>query len=207
MLTYEPRNVIRLIPILTSLVLSSCQTPSRPQAPLNSERIEAKFGSYGIEVLESNPIRISNLYSTHGGKKICRTFAVVEFSKDIPSGLARPLSEILAGASLGATLKTAWWKITKHHLYLDEIASGKRFRTLAHLPANFAGELAVRIYQLNVSKEGPEIAFATIAEVHHPEYLTIDDLKPFAVGSTTPNTKEQKRIDQLLATAYTELAN
>src|SRR5690606_34722880 len=47
---------------------------------LNSERIERRFGSYGIDVLQSDGrYRVSNLYSVHDGAKICRTFAVVAY--------------------------------------------------------------------------------------------------------------------------------
>src|SRR5262245_52025727 len=47
---------------------------------LNSERIAAKFGSYGIEVLEqTDGTRVSNLYSGTGAEKICRTFAAVRY--------------------------------------------------------------------------------------------------------------------------------
>ena len=52
---------------------------------LNSERIAAEFGSYGVDVLEQDEhVRVSNLFSGSAENKICRTFAVVRFGS--PSG-------------------------------------------------------------------------------------------------------------------------
>jgi hypothetical protein len=53
------------------------QPPAREL--LNSERIAAAFGSYGVEVVaQDDTLRISNLYSTEAGVTTCRTFATVD---------------------------------------------------------------------------------------------------------------------------------
>ena len=81
-----------LIPALLLLFAAvACESDPSPEANttakvtieelrplLNSERIERKFGSYGIDVLRNDDaVRMSNLYSLRDGEKICRTFAVV----------------------------------------------------------------------------------------------------------------------------------
>ena len=58
------------------------QTPGQPAGRelLNSERIAAAFGSYGVEVLEQDEqVRVSNLFSGAGQDKTCRTFAIVRY--------------------------------------------------------------------------------------------------------------------------------
>ena len=51
---------------------------------LNSDRIEQRFGSYGIEVLASEAgLRRSNLFSYEGDTAICRTYAVVQFAEPL----------------------------------------------------------------------------------------------------------------------------
>ena len=48
------------------------------RALLNSERIEQRFGSYGITVLEQSDLtRVSNLYTLEEERETCRTFAIV----------------------------------------------------------------------------------------------------------------------------------
>src|ERR1044072_7114553 len=77
---------------------------------LNSERIEAKFGSYGIEVLEQNALRrVSNLYSGSGGEKPCRSSAVVPSPPQIDEAVATEHAAVLAGGSLGAVFVAAGW--------------------------------------------------------------------------------------------------
>ena len=61
---------------LVAQLHASAQAPVREL--LNSERIAATFGSYGVEVLEQNgAVRVSNLFSGEGEERVTRTFAVV----------------------------------------------------------------------------------------------------------------------------------
>lgn len=60
------------------------QAASILKQKLNSDRIKFLFGSYGVDPLNIQSSvfpnsRISNLHSTHDGKKIMRTLAVVNF--------------------------------------------------------------------------------------------------------------------------------
>ncbi len=91
-----------------ALLILSCARPSavalRPL--LNSERIERVFGSYGLEVLESDgQIRLSSLYSLEGRRRVCRTFAMVLFPAEIDPRIAAEQAEIAAGGSIGAVFK------------------------------------------------------------------------------------------------------
>jgi len=70
---------------------------------LNSERIAARFGNYGIEVLAGDSReRVSNLYSEANGERTCRTFAVVRYPAAIDSAVAAEHDEIVRGGSIGA---------------------------------------------------------------------------------------------------------
>ena len=68
----------------------------------NSERIRLKFGSYGIEVLESGQgIRVSNLYSIKDGVRTNRTFAVVAYPDVIEPEFSEEHDAIINGQSIG----------------------------------------------------------------------------------------------------------
>jgi len=180
--------MIRILSYTILIALCGCELACRKAEPLrdyealrlllNSERIERIFGSYGIEVLEKNPIRVSNLYSQESGVRVCRTLAIVIFSDSIPDELALAYQEITQGSSLGATLKKAGWTIEKRHQFFGEISAGNRFRELAHLDADENdGDYAIHLYALWAAKEDSRHHFSTIAEIHHPQYLTLKDLK------------------------------
>jgi hypothetical protein len=70
---------------------------------LNSERIEERFGSYGIEVLSDQPaMRRSALFSGDDSDKTCRTYAVVRFVDAPDSQIDSEHEQVLAGDSIGA---------------------------------------------------------------------------------------------------------
>ncbi len=173
---------------------SSCKRVSAPPSLdelrplLNSERIERIFGSYGIEVLEREPYRVSNLYSQDNEKRICRTLAIVMFSDSIPEELSASYQEIQQGASLGATLKKMGWTVEKRHQYFGEIQVGKQFRELAGL-GHESDETtsALHIYALWAAKGNARHLFSTIAEVHNPQYLSLVDLKEIYVSELEGN--------------------
>ena len=147
---------------------------SRPL--LNSERIAQEFGSYGIAILESDDsVRVSNLYSLHGQTKICRTYAVVHYLYDIDAEVSAEHSAILSGQSIGAVFTRRGWAIEKVNRYFGELpASGK----VADLMGGIVLQpLAAHIYDLVVSREGISLTYATIAEIHHPDYLSIMELR------------------------------
>ena len=141
---------------------------------LNSERIAAAFGSYGIEVLEQPAgQRVSNLYSGAGDEKTCRTFAVVRFERIDPRVSAEHAA-IVAGGSMGAVFVAAGWEVRKTHLAYSEIRATPRLASLMRIAER--RQLAMHIYALDVAKDGQTIAYATLVEIHHPDYLTREDL-------------------------------
>lgn len=146
-------------------------------APLNSERIRQQFGSYGIEVLQQDEaLRVSNLYSTEAGQRICRTLAIVKTAAPIPTELAKAHAEIVAGGSIGAVLSRNGWQVDKRRLEIApmKVAVESRAATLMQLSAPAA--LAIELYELLVQRDELSLAYAVIAEIHHPDYLTLDQL-------------------------------
>jgi hypothetical protein len=142
---------------------------------LNSERIEATFGSYGIEVLQQNAlVRVSNLFSGAEDDKTCRTFAVVRYPLQLDPAVSAEHAEIVAGGSIGAVFASHGWEVRKTHLSYSEMHATPRLASLMRI-AEFK-TLAMDIYALDVAKDGQVIDYVTIVEIHHPAYLTSEDL-------------------------------
>mgnify|MGYP001814186675 FL=1 len=142
---------------------------------LNSERIEQVFGSYGLEVMSSAPtLRVSKLYSTEDGRETCRTFAVVAYPRETNGAIAAEHSAILEGGSIGATFAAAGWHVSKVHLYFGELPSTAKVEAL--MGGIERSRLAVHVYALRVSRRGVDIDYASIVEVHHPDYLDVASL-------------------------------
>jgi hypothetical protein len=146
---------------------------------LNSERIERRFGSSGLEVLEvAGPIRVANLYSDEGGRRVCRTFAVTRLPEEVDPRVAAEHERVLAGGSIGAVFAASGWTIGKHHDVVAEIPpprAGDRVAQLMDLSR--PPPLAATVYRFTVSRDGASVDYATIAEVYHPDYLRLDDLR------------------------------
>jgi hypothetical protein len=174
---------------------SFAQAPAREL--LNSERIAEAFGSYGIEVLSNDRAeRVSRLFSVHDGVRICRTFAVVIYPDDLAPALAREHAVILAGGSIGSTFADAGWAVLKAHRYFGELPSTAGLR--ASMRVTEAGPLAVHVYTLSVARDGIDHDYATIAEVHHPDYLDLPDLYAiYGAGSSLPTPRDPE-IDRVL---------
>ena len=180
----------------TTLTFSkSTENPSGPPIPLNSERIKSQFGSYGIEILKQTPkVRISNLYSHHDGERICRTLAVVHFAETIPQTLRREHDRIVKGESLGAVLKQAGWRITKSTIHIRLMAlDGFQLLSERLMKAPRTRVLAVHHYDLSVNRSGQRIHYATITEIHHPDYLTTSKLQRIYKPSSA---EEEVRPDE-----------
>lgn len=148
---------------------------------LNSERIEERFGSYGIEVLDSEPgMRRSNLYSLNGGVPVCRTYAVVQFTDGQNPMIGAEHAQILAGDSIGAIFKANGWAIHKQTLHVgtvelgNELDGGQQIVAMMRLPE--PRTVAMHAYRLILKKDGQAVDYGIIVEVHHPEYLAIDEL-------------------------------
>lgn len=162
-------------PAVLAAALSACAV--QPEL-LNSERIEQRFGSYGIEVLEqTSSVRRSSLYTTSDGTTTCRTYAVVEFADATITDISAAHQNILAGESIGTTFKTAGWQINKETIYVGELAIDNPQHPIGLLmrlegPAN----LGLHAYRLMLDKGVRSIHYATIIETHHPDYLVAADL-------------------------------
>ena len=164
-----------LSPIVFAAALSACAV--EPEA-LNSERIEQRFGSYGVDVLQySAGIRRSSLYSVAGDERICRTYAVVRFRDENIAGVTSEHAEVLAGQSIGATFKASGWHIQKTTLYVGALELQADQHPIARLMHLRQGtELAMHAYQLVLEQGDQSIDYATIVEVHHPDYLSPAEL-------------------------------
>lgn len=160
--------------------LSACVVESEQ---LNSERIQQQFGSYGLEILSSKDgVRRSNLYSVAGDRRICRTYAVVQFD-DVPESIIdREHAEILAGQSIGAIFKQNGWEIFKETRYVGAHRFDRDEHPVYALMAlDEAPELAMHVYRLLLKKESQIIEYATIIELHHPDYLDLEALEALFV--------------------------
>jgi hypothetical protein len=143
---------------------------------LNSERIAAIFGTYGIEVLDQDQaVRVSNLYSfPRAGDRTCRTFAVVQYAPSMDPAISAEHAAIVAGGSIGAVFAAGGWEVRKKHLRYDEIPATAKLASLMRIAVNTP--LAEHVYAFDVVKDGRAIEYAAIVEIHHPSYLRLADL-------------------------------
>lgn len=141
---------------------------------LNSERIREQFGTYGVEVLQADAgRRVSSLYSEDPDTgRICRTFALVEFAVPVAPQVLAEHERIVAGQSIGQVFVDAGWKIDKVNLFIGESSASEHGFPLDELMQIDAREsLATHRYTFVVESGGRRIEYATITEVHHPDYL------------------------------------
>jgi len=158
-------------PSVLAAILSACATES---VVLNSERIEKRFGSYGIQVLASEEgLRRSSLFSYDGDTATCRTYAVVQFVEQPDDRYDDAHASVLAGESIGATFKESGWEIQKNTLYVGSVRLPQTPTQVGELMRlSGAHDLALHVYQLMLVQDDLELEYATILEAHHPEYLT-----------------------------------
>jgi len=169
---------------------------------LNSERIEAQYGSYGIDVIAfSDGVRYSNLYSGEGDLKTCRTYAVVRFDEPGLDSVDAEHAAILAGGSIGATFKAHGWQVYKETRHVGTLRlPGDEHRVQAFMHIEPGAELALHVYRLLVQKSGRTVEYATIVELHHPDYLDRQALARHYLVDT-PAALDRSELDEL-----TELA-
>ena len=189
-------------PSVLAAVLSAAATES---VILNSDRIEKRFGSYGIDVLASEAgLRRSSLFSLDGDTATCRTYAVVEFVERPDERYDDAHAKILAGDSIGATFKESGWNICKSTLYVGTIRLPESSTEIGQLMRLTGGyDLAVHVYQLVLVRDETSLEYATIMEVHHPEYLTAAELRDIfdeQSGSTLPSAELDRLAGLVFAT-------
>jgi hypothetical protein len=171
--------------VVLAAALSACSL--QPEL-LNSERIEQRFGSYGIEVLSQNAqVRRSNLYSGSGATQTCRTYAVVSFADPATAQLGQAHQAVMAGESIGSTFQAAGWQIHKINSYIGSLQlpdANHEIGKLMHLESE--ATLGIHAYELMLHKGKDAVHYATIIEAHHPDYLDaaeLRDLYPLDRGS------------------------
>jgi len=146
-----------------------------PREALNSERIAAAFGSYGIEVLEQDEgVRVSDLFSVTAGERTCRTFAIVRYPSRMDPAVSAEHAAVRAGGSIGAVFAAQGWEVRKTHLSYAERPASARLASLMRIDAGTV--LAEHVYVLDVVKGGRTIEYAALVEIHHPDYLDVGDL-------------------------------
>lgn len=165
-----------LFRLAVALLISSC-TASGPL--LNSDRIEERFGSYGVDVLSQNEDkRISNLYSLHGSDRVTRTYAIVEYLHAPRADYRNEHATVLSGGSIGRTFRLTGWSIRKQNLFIDELEVPPTYRLLGNLMhIELPAILAVHQYLLVISNEERSFSYARITEIHHPDFLALYDLQ------------------------------
>ena len=152
---------------LTTLSVSA-EEPSR----LNSDQITQRFGSYAVEVMsQSESLRLANLYSTHDGVKICRTLALTAFQLPVAEDLMEADAAIREGASIGATLRAAGWRVVKSDAAFAIATAGQQFAELSAGTVDVGSAVAVQVYSLQVSNGETRHPYAVIAEAYHPEHI------------------------------------
>jgi hypothetical protein len=167
---------------------------------LNSQTIESRYGSYTVEMLASDgPTRQSALSSEDASGKICRTFAITRFTDAAESLDVDRQQQILNGASIGATLKEGGWSILKATIHVGSVEIDRiAHPVLALMQLDVPATLALHIYKLSIEKNGESLDYATISEMHHPDYLSEDDVRElFPVDSA--NTATPPEIDTFIA--------
>ncbi|MBT8091112.1 MAG: hypothetical protein KJO01_12980 [Gammaproteobacteria bacterium] len=162
-------------PAVTAVMLSACATEP---VLLNSERIEKRFGSYGIAVLASEAgLRRSSLYSLEDLTPTCRTYAVVRFADQLDDRYREEHAKVLAGNSIGAIFRSQGWDVHKQTVYIGSLALPEDDTAIGELMClDGAKNLALHVYQLLLVRDDEVFEYATIVETHHPDYLAEDDL-------------------------------
>jgi len=163
--------------IVAIAVLVQAAAPGQPARELlNSERIEAAFGSYGVEVLgQDAQVRVSSLYSGTAENRTCRTLAVVRYAAPMDPAVGAEHAAIVAGGSIGATFAAQGWEVRKTHLSYAERPATAKLAALMRIAAGTP--LAEHVYVLDVVKDGRTIEYAALVEIHHPDYLRLGDLE------------------------------
>jgi len=154
---------------------------------LNSERIEREFGSYSVRVIEQGAQwRVTSLESLHGGAPVTRTLALVRFDNAGHAAFAAEEAAIRRGASIGATFKSAGFRIAKAPVCSGRIVAGPEAAAVGVLmEIPLPSGLAMHAYRFDVGRGGNRLAFATIVELYHPDYLSLADVERIT-GSDVP---------------------
>ena len=200
-------HLLILVCLLSSSVSALEAVPARAtvgtqsrQSLLNSSRIRARFGNYGIDVLEQDSqVRVSRLYSREQGEKITRTLAVVIYAGDIAPEILAEHQSIVAGGSIGEVFENSGWGVEKVTRYLGEIPASLDCAEIYALMGGIQPVgLATQVYELCVCKAGQCMAYATIAEVHHPDYFDQAQLQEIWNPENVPANPNRAEVEGLM---------
>lgn len=152
-----------------SISLAACAKESQP---LNSDKIRERFGHYGVELLDQNAItRLASLFSISDQRRITRTLALTRFELPTHPALAAEDQQIRAGASIGATLRSAGWQVVKDGSADCQTLAGERFARLGGSTLTPEDPVLIRVYTLKLMRENVSLDYAVIAEAYHPEHV------------------------------------
>jgi hypothetical protein len=182
---------------LVSAALSACATQP---AMLNSDRIEQRYGSYGVTVLsQDSGVRRSNLHSIENAGPVCRTYAVVHYAEPVADEILPIHKSILSGASIGSTFQDHGWSIEKQTTHIGSIELQDPSHPLTALMGlDSPTALGSHSYSLLVSKGDVVHRYATIIETHHPDYLGIRELRAIYGHPDPLSPEESLRIYKLV---------
>lgn len=144
---------------------------------LMSERIEKKFGSYGVEILfqnEQQGIRLANLYSKENEHKVTRIIALTKYENSIPDKLIEAHNEILKGGSIGSTLTKHGFLVSKQIFFKQDVNNLPSY--VNNLMKNNSNSYSVVMYQLVAKNQEESLPYCTITEIYSPYFLTMKDL-------------------------------
>ena len=164
-----------------SPVISDAAASARAIEPeqLNSERILQRFGSYGIEILEQDAsVRRSNLFSTEADTRTCRTYAVVRFAGGYHDDIADAHTAVVSGRSIGSTFRESGWSVDKRTVFIGSIPATEAKPEVSHLMRLPSPQiLGKHVYELILERGVQSLQYATIVELHHPDYLSEKELR------------------------------
>jgi hypothetical protein len=122
--------------------------------------------------------RVTNLYSLDENHKVCRTLALVLFNEAMDPTIKAEHRRITAGGSIGAVFKENGWKILKVNLELGTVnATNEASLIDKNMGIELPAELAMHVYRFKLRKAETTIDYATIVEIHHPAYLSPQDIQ------------------------------
>ncbi len=181
-----------------SILLSCNNNIESKNTLLNSERIEQKFGSYGIDIVQSdNQSRVSFLYSldpNNKNKKNYHTLATVKFRETRKVSTIH--ERILNGGSIGKSFKKEGWDIDKTNHQMMIILNPEKLLFKSWLSQVNDKNLALHFYELNVKTKKYYYLYAEILEIHHPKYLGFNDL--MSVYGPDEETQNNEKLLSML---------
>jgi hypothetical protein len=171
-----PRIRSLLLLCVAALLALACATSG---VPLNSDLIERRYGSYGVAIREADTERrVASLYSGTGERPTTRTYAITEFLNADLAAYRRQHERIVGGDSIGSTFRAAGYDIRKQSLFIGELEVPPEYTTLADLMnIDLPETLAVHQYLFVVSKDDNAWSYARITEIHHPDFLSAEELQ------------------------------